>query len=82
MIPFQKQLTCYSCLLAAALVSWGSLGVVTGLPTIADVHVPQPVLDGFEFDATLDFSWSAGSLPPQGVVPVRLISSWFRVSDS
>lgn len=79
MIPFQKQFKCCSCLLAAALVSWGSMGVVTGLPAITDVHVPQPVLDGFEFDATLDFSWSAGSLPPQGMLLVRLISSWFRV---
>lgn len=53
-------------LLLVALVSSGTVTVVSGLPTITTITVRQPVLDGFEFEPALEFSWPPGSLPPAG----------------
>lgn len=42
---------------------------VHALPTITTITVQQPVLDGFEFEPELDFSWPPNSLPSAGAAP-------------
>lgn len=50
----------------ALLVALCMVAGVQSLPTITSLDVEQPILNGFEFDATLGLEWTTSDLPASG----------------